>query len=73
MGMELFGMKSAVNGGDGGEAQVEELEGLMRRMVAIKGGCCDVVFRPEANCGQKRVRGCLRRSANDSLPRRLMI
>lgn len=38
MGMELFGMKNAVHGLDEDEeAQVEELEGLMRRMVAIKG------------------------------------
>lgn len=38
MGMELFGMKNAVHGiDDDEEAQVEELEGLMRRMVAIKG------------------------------------
>ncbi|KAJ4299550.1 hypothetical protein N0V90_004796 [Kalmusia sp. IMI 367209] len=37
MGMELFGMKNAVHGlDDDEEAQVEELEGLMRRMVAIK-------------------------------------
>ena len=76
MGMELFGMKSAVNGGGDEkeeEAQVEELEGLMRRMVAIKGGCSDVVFSWEANCGQKRVRGCLRRSANGLLRKRLTI
>lgn len=40
MGMELFGMKNAVHGiDDDEEAQVEELEGLMRRMVAIKGMC----------------------------------
>lgn len=38
MGMELFGMKKAVHGiDDDEEAQVEELEGLMRRMAAIKG------------------------------------
>lgn len=38
MGMELFGMKAALKGGeDDGEAQVEELERMMRRMVAIKG------------------------------------
>ena len=43
MGAELFGMKSAVHGlGEEGEeeveeTQVEELESLMRRMVAIKG------------------------------------
>jgi hypothetical protein len=40
MGMELFGMKAAVNGieeEEKEEAQVEELEGMMRRMVAIKG------------------------------------
>lgn len=38
MGMELFGMKNAVHGlEEDEEAQVEELENLMRRMVAIKG------------------------------------
>jgi hypothetical protein len=38
MGMELFGLKNAVHGiGEDEEAQVEELEGLMRKMVAIKG------------------------------------
>jgi hypothetical protein len=39
MGMELFGMKAAVNGTDEaeGEAQVEELESIMRRMMGIKG------------------------------------
>lgn len=39
MGMELFGMKHAVHGeeDEDEEAQVEELEGLMRRMAAIKG------------------------------------
>ncbi|KAL1596651.1 hypothetical protein SLS60_009299 [Paraconiothyrium brasiliense] len=38
MGMELFGLKNAVHGIDENEeAQVEELEGLMRKMVAIKG------------------------------------
>jgi len=42
MGMELFGLKNAVHGldddeEDDEEAQVEELESLMRRMVAIKG------------------------------------
>lgn len=39
MGMELFGMKAAVNGveEDDDEAQVEELESMMRRMVSIKG------------------------------------
>ncbi|KAF2188965.1 hypothetical protein K469DRAFT_564934 [Zopfia rhizophila CBS 207.26] len=38
MGMELHGMKSAVNGveEEDEEAQVEELENMMRRMVAIK-------------------------------------
>ncbi|KAF1978975.1 hypothetical protein BU23DRAFT_448651 [Bimuria novae-zelandiae CBS 107.79] len=37
MGMELFGMKNAVHGlDDDEEAQVEELESLMRRMVTIK-------------------------------------
>jgi hypothetical protein len=39
MGLELFGMKAAVNGTDEGEgeAQVEELEKMMRRMIGIKG------------------------------------
>jgi hypothetical protein len=41
MGAELYGMKSAVHGLDNDdgaeETQVEELESLMRRMVAIKG------------------------------------
>lgn len=38
MGMELFGLKAAVNGiEEDEEGQVEELEGMMRRMVAIKG------------------------------------
>ncbi|KAF9732349.1 hypothetical protein PMIN06_002099 [Paraphaeosphaeria minitans] len=37
MGMEFFGLKNAVHGMDEDEeAQVEELEGLMRKMVAIK-------------------------------------
>lgn len=40
MGMELFGIKAALNGDeDEGEAQVEELERMMRRMIAIKGTC----------------------------------
>jgi hypothetical protein len=41
MGMELFGLKAAVNGidevDDDEEGQVEELENMMRRMVAVKG------------------------------------
>lgn len=38
MGMELFGMKNAVHGIDEDEeAQVEELEDLMHKMMAIKG------------------------------------
>ncbi|KAF2106241.1 hypothetical protein BDV96DRAFT_508260 [Lophiotrema nucula] len=38
MGVELFGMKGALHGVDEEEeqAQVEELEGMMRRMIAIK-------------------------------------
>lgn len=50
MGMELFGLKAAVNGmeDDDAEAQVEELESMMRRMVAIKGGllyiCSSYIF-----------------------------
>jgi hypothetical protein len=45
MGMELFGMKAAINGTDeeDGEAQVEELEGMMRRMMGIKGWSCETV------------------------------
>jgi hypothetical protein len=39
MNMELFGLKAAVNGMDEDDAkeQVEELESMMRKMVAIKG------------------------------------
>lgn len=42
MGVELFGLKAAVNGAeeDDEEGQVEELESMMRKMIAIKGMHC---------------------------------
>ena len=47
MNVELFGMKDALHGGgegeeDLGEKEVEELEVMMRKMVAIKGGSTSV-------------------------------
>jgi hypothetical protein len=48
MGQELFGMKNAIHGLDedeGEETQVEELESMMRRMVAIKGTFPNILYK----------------------------
>jgi hypothetical protein len=72
MGQELFGMKNAIHGldeDDGEEREVEELESLMRRMVAIKGMspyCCT----DSADSHQKRANPCPKKPANAS-PRKL--
>lgn len=46
MGVELFGLKAAVNGADENdeEGQVEELESMMRKMIAIKGTHSTIIF-----------------------------
>ena len=70
MGAELFGMKSAVHGFDdeeGEETQVEELEDLMRRMVAIKGMLFPRTFHPNfVNPHQKQAKACPKKPANAS-------
>lgn len=70
MGMELFGMKSALHGANEEDeaAQVEELENMMRRMQAIKGMyhfCCSLPFL-KLIIAQTWAKVCLRRSESDS-------
>lgn len=62
MGKELFGMKAAVHGAgdEDAEAQVEELESMMRKMAAIKGVLdrFNVSGFTRANALQKQERAC---------------
>lgn len=70
MGMELFGMKNAIHGlEDDEEAQVEELENLMRRMVAIKGTFIVLFFLVYwlTSC-QRRAKAWPKQTASASLP-----
>lgn len=73
MGMELFGMKSAVNGAEQDEeAQVEELEDLMRRMVAIKGMPSNIAFlycTPISDLKKTWARACLKPNESASPPK----
>jgi hypothetical protein len=70
MGAELFGMKSAVHGMDESEeTQVEELEGLMRRMVAIKGIVPSSASYTTSNVQQTPAKPCPKQIVNASLPK----